>query len=213
MDGTLLDLWFDNYFWLQAVPERYARRLGISLQRAHEVLTPMLQAKQGTLEWYCTDYWSRELQLDIAGLKHELRERVGFLPGAESFLRALRASDLRVALVTNAHHDALRIKASQTGLLQYFSAVVSSHEYGAPKEHPEFWARLQAQLRFDLKRTLFVDDSLAVLRAARQHGIEHIVALAHPDSTQEGRVVAEFPSVHAVVELLALPNAPSARND
>lgn len=208
MDGTLLDLRFDNFFWLEAVPERYARKLGISLQRAHEILTPRFAAKQGTLDWYCTDFWSRELDLDIAALKHELREQVAYLPGAERFLAALKASGLRAVLVTNAHQDALRVKAAKTGLLDYLSAAISSHQFGVPKEHPEFWTKLEGQLRFDRERTLFVDDSLAVLRAARRYGIAHIVAIAHPDSTQERRVVEEFPSVHAVAELLEMQTLP-----
>jgi 5'-nucleotidase len=208
MDGTLLDLRFDNYFWREAVPERYAQRHGLSLQEAHDVLTPRFAAKQGTLDWYCTDYWSRELALDIAGLKHELREVVRFLPGAERFLGALQASGVRAVLVTNAHQDALRVKAQQTGLLDYLSGAVSSHQYGVPKEHPEFWLKLEADLAFDRERTLFVDDSLAVLRAARRHGIAHIVAIAHPDSTLERRVIDEFTSVHAVVELLTFTNLP-----
>jgi putative hydrolase of the HAD superfamily len=203
MDGTLLDLRFDNYFWLEAVPERYAHRNRITIECAHEVLAPLFAAKQGTLDWYCIDYWSRELRMDIAGLKHEMREVVRYLPGAEEFLRTLAQSGLRSILVTNAHHDALRIKAQQTGLLQYLAGAVSSHQYGVPKEHPEFWLKLEADLDFDRERTLFVDDSLAVLRAARRHGIRYIVAIAHPDSTLERRVIEEFPSVHAVAELLA----------
>jgi putative hydrolase of the HAD superfamily len=208
MDGTLLDLRFDNYFWLEAVPHRYAQRHGIAVAQAHEILTPRFAAKQGTLDWYCTDYWSRELGLDIAGLKHELRENVRYLPGAERFLRALQASASRAVLVTNAHHDALRVKAAQTGLLQYVSAAISSHRYGVPKEHSDFWTQLEAEVQFDRERTLFVDDSLAVLRAARRHGIAHIIAIAHPDTAQERRVIEEFPSVHAVVELLAFSTLP-----
>jgi putative hydrolase of the HAD superfamily len=211
MDGTLLDLRFDNYFWLEAVPERFAQLHAISLEQARQALTPMFAAKQGTLEWYCTDYWSRELKLDIAALKHELREVVCYLPGAEEFLRTLKASGLRSILVTNAHQDALRVKAQQTGLLRYLSGSVSSHQYGVPKEHPDFWMKLEAQLGFDRERTLFVDDSLAVLRAARGHGIRYIVAVAHPDSTLERRVIAEFQSVHAVIELLTSAVIPRSR--
>jgi|HigsolmetaAR201D_1030396.scaffolds.fasta_scaffold08249_1 HAD superfamily hydrolase (TIGR01509 family) len=209
MDGTLLDLKFDNYFWLQAVPERYARDRGLTFERACEILRPMFAAKEGTLEWYCTDYWSRQLEFDIAALKHELRERVSYLPGAERFLRTLKESGLTTVLVTNAHRDSLRVKASQTGLLDYLTAAISSHRYGAPKEDPKFWISLQAELGFDCERTLFVDDSLAVLRAARRHGVRHVVAITHPDSTLERRIVAEFPSVHAVVELLALSRIPT----
>jgi HAD superfamily hydrolase (TIGR01509 family) len=202
MDGTLLDLRFDNYFWLDLVPERYAARHGLSLEEARAVLAPMFERKQGTLEWYCTDFWTRALSLDIVGMKHELREHVRFLPGAEEFLRALRQKDVRVALVTNAHRDSLKVKATQTGLLDYFDVVFSSHSFGVPKEHPEFWRQLQAALQFDPARTLFVDDSHSVLTAARKHGIAHIVAISKPDSMLDRRTVTEFASVEAVSHLL-----------
>jgi putative hydrolase of the HAD superfamily len=209
MDGTLLDLRFDNFFWLEVVPERFAACHSMSLEHAHLILQPRFAAKQGTLDWYCTDFWSRELGFNIASLKEELRTNVRFLPGAEDFLRALKASKLRSILVTNAHQDALRIKAQQTGLLNYLDAAVSSHQYGVPKEHPEFWLKLQADLDFDPERTLFVDDSLAVLRAARQHGIAHIIAIAHPDSTLDRRDIAEFANVTAIVELLSYATLPA----
>jgi 5'-nucleotidase len=203
MDGTLLDLRFDSYFWLELVPERYAAQNGLTLAEARAVLGPLFAGKQGTLDWYCTDFWSRELSLDIAAMKHEVREHVRFLPGAEEFLQALRDRGLRVALVTNAHRDSLKVKATQTGLTNYFDAVFSSHSFGMPKEHPEFWRQLQAALHFDPARTLFVDDSHAVLEAARRHGIAHIFAISRPDSTLSAREMREFMSVEAVSELLA----------
>jgi 5'-nucleotidase len=208
MDGTLLDLRFDNYFWLEVLPERFAQRHALPLAEAIAMLGPRFAAKQGTLDWYCTDFWSRELGLDIAALKHELRAHVRYLPGAQAFLEALKASPLRAVLVTNAHRDALRIKAQQTGLLDYLDAAVSSHQYGVPKEHPEFWRKLQADLDFDPSRTLFVDDSPAVLRAARGHGISHIIAIAHPDTTLSHRESDEFTSVPAIAELLEYPALP-----
>ncbi len=208
MDGTLLDLSFDNFFWLEAVPAQYAARRGLTLEQAKEILTSTLAAKRGTLDWYCTDYWSRELGLDIVAMKEAVGERVRFLPGAQAFLRSLQASGIRTVLVTNAHQDVLRIKAARTGLLDYLNEALSSHQFGAPKEQPAFWSRLETELGIDRKRALFVDDSIAVLQAARDFGIGHIVAIAHPDTTQERRVVEEFASVHAVVELLSLSNAP-----
>jgi HAD superfamily hydrolase (TIGR01509 family) len=203
MDGTLLDLRFDNYFWQELVPVRYARQHGISLEQAHERLIPRFEAKRGTLDWYCLDFWSRELALDIADLKREVREHVRFLPGAEAFLQSLRERRVRTALVTNAHHESLAVKEAQTNLAQYFDYMISSHEFGFPKEHRNFWQRLQAELRFDPKRALFVDDSLAVLRAARDYGIGQIIAVTHPDSTQDHRIIEEFPSVRGVRELIS----------
>jgi HAD superfamily hydrolase (TIGR01509 family) len=202
MDGTLLDLRFDNYFWLEVLPERYAHRHQLSIEAARETLAPLFVAKQGTLDWYCIDFWSRELSLDIAELKREVRAHVRFLPGAERFLQALHARGLDPVLVTNAHRDALAIKAEQTGLARYFRRVVSSHDLGVPKEHPQFWQQLQAQLAFDPARCLFVDDSLPVLNAARAHGIGQIFAITRPDSTQHERRVEGFAAVERVELLL-----------
>jgi putative hydrolase of the HAD superfamily len=202
MDGTLLDQRFDNYFWLELVPQRFAELRSLGIDAARQLLASLFAAKHGTLDWYCTDYWSRELCLDIAGLKREIREQVRFLPGAEQFLVELASRKLRRILVTNAHQDSLNIKAQQTGLIRHFDAVISSHQYGAPKEHPDFWSKLQAEVQFEPSRCLFVDDSLPVLRAARRHGIGQVFAISRPDSTGDHRSIDEFPAVPAIIDLL-----------
>lgn len=201
MDGTLLDLCFDNFFWRELVPLRYAARAGVSLAAARAALAPKFASKHGTLDWYCTDYWSRELGIDIASLKFEVRERVRFLPGAEAFLQELKTCGLRVVLVTNAHHDSLRVKAEHTGLGAYFERLVCSHAYGVPKEHPDFWGRLQADIRFDAERSLFIDDTPTVLAAARAFGIRQLLAVSHPDSSEGPRTITEFPAIASVALL------------
>jgi putative hydrolase of the HAD superfamily len=202
MDGTLLDLRFDNYFWLDLIPREYAKARRMPLDEAHSHLAPRFAAHRGTLNWYCTDFWSRELDLNVAALKQAAREHIDWLPGAETFLRALRAMGKRLLLVTNAHWDSLRIKGERTGLARYFDALVSSHGYGYPKEHAGFWPALQAEHPFDAERTLFIDDSLPVLRAARQYGVQHVIAISHPDTSQSARLCDDFPSVARVAELL-----------
>ena len=202
MDGTLLDLRFDNYFWLEVLPEHYARRHALSVEAARAQLAPLFVAKQGTLDWYCIDFWTRELSLNIAELKRAERAHVRFLPGAERFLQAMHARKLDPVLVTNAHRGVLEIKAEQTGLLRYFQRIVSSHDLGVPKEHPQFWTLLQSELGFDPARCLFVDDSIAVLNAARGHGIGQIFAISRPDSTAAARAIAEFATVERIEELL-----------
>ena len=203
MDGTLLDLRFDNYFWLEVLPEHYARRHGMSVETARERLAPLFVAKQGTLDWYCIDFWTRELSLEIAELKRAERAHVRFLPGAERFLQELHARGLDPVLVTNSHRGVLEIKTGQTGVARYFRRIVSSHDLGVPKEHSEFWTQLQARLEYDPARCLFVDDSIAVLNAARAHGIGQIFAISRPDSTQRVRAIEGFTAVERIDELLS----------
>lgn len=202
MDGTLLDLDFDNYFWLEFLPLRYGEARGMALSEAQAELKPRFAERFGSLQWYCTDHWSRELGLNVAALKHEARERIRFLPGAEDFLKAVRQLGRELVLVTNAHHDAFAIKAQHTGLGQYLDAVVSSHRFGMPKEHAGFWPQLERHLTLEPQDALFVDDNLPVLRAAKNYGIAQLFAVSQPGITMEPRSITEFPAVRAVIELL-----------
>jgi putative hydrolase of the HAD superfamily len=201
MDGTILDLKFDNHFWRELVPSRYAAANALTVVAAKQKLEPMFAAKQGTLDWYCIDYWSRELQIDISALNREAQEHVTWAPEAERFVLRLRALGKRLALVTNAHGDTLAVKDAQLDFRGHFDAVYSSHSFGTPKETLAFWERLIEVEPFDRERTLFVDDSLPVLRAARAFGIGWLYAIAHPDSSRPRREIDEFPAVNHLHEL------------
>jgi putative hydrolase of the HAD superfamily len=202
LDGTLLDLAFDNFFWCTRVPEAWARSRSLSPEQAQAELQPRFRAREGTLDWYCIDYWSRELELDIAALKHGDAHHIRWLPGAREFLGRVRALGKRLVLVTNAHPTTLEIKDAHTQVMSHFDAGFSSHGFGAPKEQARFWVELAKAVQFDPARSLFVDDSLPVLRAARAAGIGLIYAVQRPDSSAPARVQLEFPSVDAVAELL-----------
>jgi putative hydrolase of the HAD superfamily len=195
MDGTLLDLNFDNHFWKEFVPLRYAGQHNLSLEEAKRYLDPLFKSMEGKLEWYCLDYWSRELQLDIAGLKAEISELIAVLPHVMEFLEKLKASSRRVLLVTNAHRDSLGLKMEKTCLQPFFDAIVCAHDYGVPKEHGDFWVHLQKRQSFEKRSTLLIDDSLAVLDAARQFGIGYLIAVARPDSRQGFRHTGDFPAI------------------
>jgi HAD superfamily hydrolase (TIGR01509 family) len=202
MDGTLLDLAYDNYFWRNMLPERYALARGLMAEAAIAELMPKFESCRGTLAWYCMDHWCRETGLDIVALKRESREQISVLPGIEAFLGALKAQGKRLWLVTNAHPGVLDIKREMTGIDRWFDHVVSSHDLGEPKESADFWPRLHRYQAFDRRRTLFADDSLPVLSAARDYGIAHVVGIGWPDRSQPPAALPGFTTVHALPELL-----------
>ena len=195
MDGTLLDLRYDNHFWQEFVPHKFAEKHGISLAHARAHLLPTFKSKEGSLEWYCLDYWTETLQLDIAALKLELADLIAVLPHVAEFLEKLRQSHAKVLLVTNAHRGSLSLKMDKTGLAHYFDTIVSSHDVGKPKENQQFWECLNQSQPFDKQTTLLIDDSLPVLRSARQYGIAHLVSISRPDSALPARQIAEFPAI------------------
>jgi putative hydrolase of the HAD superfamily len=192
MDGTLLDLHYDNHFWNHHLPAQYGLKHGLSGQQAIDKLKPLFQDRAGTLQWYCTTHWSELVEMDIISMKHETADKIVYRPHSEVFLQWAQRAGKDVVMVTNAHDDVLAIKQEKLNLAQYFNALYTSHQFGHAKEEQAFWDALQAKHSFDPKRTVFFDDSLAVLRSAARWGIKHLVAIDFPDSQQPVRDISEF---------------------
>lgn len=202
MDGTLLDLNFDNHFWQEFVPLRFAEKNQLSIAQAKQQLVPQFKQMEGKLEWYCLDYWSEVLKLDIAGLKLEIAGLISVLPHVVEFLEAVQQSSRKLILVTNAHRDSLDLKMDKTCLQPFFDQIICSHDYGKPKEQQAFWTQLQQQHFFDKHRTLLVDDSLAVLNSAKLYGIEYLISISKPDSQAAKREISDFPAIEDFRELM-----------
>jgi len=202
MDGTLLDLNFDNHFWLEFIPERYALQNQLTITEATEYLLPLFKSMEGKLEWYCLDYWSTILELDIAGLKAEISGLISVLPHVTEFLTALQQCPQQVLLVTNAHRDSLSLKMDKTCLQPFFDGIICSHDFGFAKEHPAFWETFQHQYGWDKQSTLMVDDSLAVLRAAQDFGISHLISIKKPDSKKVAKTITEFQAINDFSEIM-----------
>ena len=201
LDGTLLDLAYDNHFWLEIVPAAYAAARLTTLEEARTEIAPLFRACEGTLPWYCIEHWSRKLDLDIESLKRANTQRIAWLPGAKDFLLRMRSAGKRVVLLTNSHPRVLRIKDENTGVLEYFDAAFTSHDFGVPKESAQFWEAVRVVEPFDAQRSLFADDSPSVLRAAQNAGIRWVYGVRRPDSVYTVREHVNVPAIDAVSEL------------
>lgn len=203
LDGTLLDLAFDNYVWLGRIPELYAEQQGLSVPEAQAALAPRFRRLAHKLEWYSIDFWSAELGLDVLQIHRDAAARIGWLPGAQEFLHGVRRLGKRLVLMTNSHPSTLAIKHECTGVLDHFDVAFSSAQFGAPKEDARFWDAAAAAEPHVPARTLFCDDSAAVLRAAARAGIGHVRAVRHADSSRKPHGHEEFAAIDGVIELLA----------
>ena len=211
MDGTLLDLNFDNHFWQVHLPQRYAAARGVALETGREELMARYHARAGTLDWYSVDFWATALELDIMRLKEEVAHLIDIHPHVTDFLAALRASGRRIVLATNAHHKSVTLKMARTGLAPHFDAIVSSHALGAAKEEQAFWQALREAEGFDPARTLLVDDSRVVLDSARRYGIAQLVSVKRPDSTRRDNDTGDYPAIDDFSQLM--PGVASPRRE
>lgn len=182
MDGTLLDLHFDNHFWLTHVPRCYAEKHDLSDEDAHQHLMARYTEVRGSLDWYCVDFWTRELALDIAQLKHDLSDKISIRPDVVDFLCWLNKNNKRVVLVTNAHPASLNLKMDKTNLHVHFDKIINAHEIGMAKENEGFWEKLQQSEVYNKEHTMLIDDNLEVLDCAHEYGIQYCLGIQRPDS-------------------------------
>jgi len=201
LDGTLLDQAYDNHIWRDLVPQRFAVAHSLDLDAAYAEIARRFTERSGTLDWYCIEYWSRTLGIDIGALHREVRSHVAWLPGAREFLARMRAGGKRLVLLTNSHPIALAVKHEESGVLDYLDAAVTSHEFGVPKEHPQFWEAARARFAFDPARSLFADDNSKMLGAARNAGVRWVYGIRHWDSKGSRREHVDHAAVDGVADL------------
>ena len=182
MDGTLLDLHFDNHFWLEHMPKSYATKNNLSYEQASDILMQHSDSTQGSLNWNCLDHWTETFDLDVVALKHEVADKIAIRENVIQFLNHLRALDKRIVLLTNAHSDSVKLKFSYIEIEHYFDEIITSHDIGLAKEEMGFWEALALQDSFDKNSSMFIDDNFDVLDNANKFGIKYLFTISQPDS-------------------------------
>ncbi len=196
MDGTLLDLAFDNYFWQTLVPETWGAARGVSAQEAQALMRQEYSAVQHTLNWYCLDYWSERLGLDICAMTTAQGSRALLREDTIPFLDALKACGKQRILLTNAHPHNLAVKLEHTGLGAHLDLLLSTHTFGYPKEDQRLWQAVAQKTELDPARTLFIDDSEPILDAAARFGIRYCLGVTNPDSGLADKHYLRHPSLN-----------------
>ncbi|MBF0383511.1 MAG: GMP/IMP nucleotidase [Magnetococcales bacterium] len=202
MDGTLLDLNFDNVFFLETVPNAYAKQKGLTFNDAKDTVLGIYKKVAGTLAWYDLDHWTKELGMDIPLLKEEVAHLIKVHPHVIDFLTKLKEKKLATHLVTNAHSRSIELKMARTPIGRYFNTITSSHDLGYAKEQKKFWPTLNKKIPFNPETTLLVDDSEPVLKAAKNYKIKHLRHISTPSSQHEGKVSDEFVSIDDFYEIM-----------
>jgi len=203
MDGTLLDRHFDNFFFEEELPRRYALLHGLQLTESRDRLMAMYRSVEGELAWTDLHYWTTRVGIDVVALHRELDHMMGFLLGAEEFLQHLQQLGKRVTIVTNAHESGVAIKVAKTGLDRHVDRIVNASEVGYLKMRQEYWPSCQRLLGFDPTRSFFMDDDENCLTAAKEFGVAHLIHSAKSSSQLPPAPLTQFVSVTGFSPLLS----------
>ena len=202
LDGTLLDLNFDLHFWLEYIPKVYSEKHNISFQDAKKIIVSRIESQEGKLTWYCLDFWEENLELDIMKLKKDISYLIQVHKHVLDFLNTAKKNKKQIFLVTNAHRKGIDLKMEASGLQSYFDKIISSHDFGSPKQDQKFWIELANTIDFDKYRSIFFDDSLDVLEAASKFKIKNIVAINKPSTKLDKKNIPGFINIENFSEVM-----------
>ena len=204
MDGTLLDLAFDDWFWNSCLNQAHAAAHQLSLEASREQLYQYYLQHQHSLAWYSSNYWSKTIGVDVLALQQQHQQRIQARTGCFELLEQLKAQGYRCWLVTNADCATLALKLQNVDLSPYFEVIVSSESLGAAKEDQGFWQALQALHPFDAGHSVMIDDTAKVLASAQQYGIGHLLMIAQPSSQSPAKMAAEMPfqAIHDLSDIM-----------
>lgn len=202
MDGTLLDRHFDNFFFEEELPRRYAALHTLPFEEARDRLMAMYRSVEGELAWTDLNYWTKRIGIDVVAMHKELDHMIGFLPGAQEFLQYLRQLGKRVTIVTNAHSAGVSVKVAKTGLDRYVDRIVDAFEVGYLKMRPEYWPSCRRLVGFNPSRSLFMDDDEGCLTSAKAFGVAYLVHSAKSSSRLPPSPLSQFVSVVGFAPLL-----------
>ncbi len=202
MDGTLLDRHFDNFFFEEELPRRYAAQQNLSNQEARDHLMVMYRSVEGDLKWTDLDYWSQRVGMDVVGMHRELAGLIDFLPDAREFLVRLRTLGKRITILTNAHQAGVSVKAAKTGLDRYVDRIVNASDVGYLKMRLEYWPVCRRLVGFEPKRSLYIDDDESCLIAAQQFGIGYLFHRSKSSSQRPPEPSSRFSSIETFATLL-----------
>jgi len=202
MDGTILDKYYDDYFWEILVPKKYAEKNAISFEEAQKILFSIYKAEEGTLNWTDIDFWSKMTGIDIFSLKKEVDHLIKPHPDAEEFLQAINSNGHQVYLLTNAHNKVMELKLNKTGFHKYFHSCITSFDIGYPKENIKFWENLKRNLNINPEKTMFIDDTETILHTAKLAGIKFPILRAISSSKSAPKTSAHFITIKNFKEIL-----------
>lgn len=204
MDGTLLDLAFDDFIWNHKLPQRHAQTHQCTLEKSQEILSAFYQEHKHTLSWYSSKYWSAKVGVDVLKLQYDFKNKIRPRLGCFELLDYLKENGYRCWLLTNADRPGLELKLENVNLGPYFEVIVSSQDIGYSKEFVEFWQILQQQHTFDPKHAVFVDDTVPVLQGAEKFGISQLICISQPSSELSAREMhdIQYPAINTLTELI-----------
>ncbi len=160
-DGTIAKHTFADAFWLEGVPELYAKQHHIDVETAKKYLFEEYEKiGDNRIEWYDPGYWFDrfDLQTDWKKMLITYRNNVEIYPEVLSVLKRL-SKNYSLIISSNAKKEFIDVQITQAKIQTYFDKFFSStSDFHTVKKVSDFYAMICKKLNISPEEMVHVGD-------------------------------------------------------
>ena len=170
MDGTLIN---SMDYWAVVATE-YLKSIGLESPKD----TDRDYLENGMKSWHehaCPSIPYEEVSRGIYGIMEKYYDNhVSLKEGVREMLERLKAHGVKMCLATATDRFMVEKVLKQQGILEYFSAILTSKEVGLGKRYPLIYEKARELLGTDRETTYVFEDAIYAIRTCHQNGIKVI---------------------------------------
>jgi putative hydrolase of the HAD superfamily len=175
LDGTLIKPDFNHLIWYEMIPQLYAKKQGIELEKAKKLVKKEYdRVGENDLRWYRLDYWLQHLRLDKSQeeILEKYMDKIILYPDVLPSLNRLKRR-YRLVIASGMGEDFILIKLKKNNLTQFFSHIFSAISLGLIKKEESFYLAMCKSLNVKPADLIHVGDHYEVdYLVPRKIGIE-----------------------------------------
>jgi HAD superfamily hydrolase (TIGR01549 family) len=159
VSGTLIDFYYVEHVWNEAIPQLYARKKGVSFEEAKDyVLSEYNRIGSNHIRWYLPEYWFRHFNLDENPIEvfRSHNDKLRFYPEVPSILKDLSQKyNLIIASGTPSNFIEIEIEKLRHYFTHIFSPISDRQEV---KKTPQFYEMICKALGIEPPAMVHVGD-------------------------------------------------------
>lgn len=131
LDGTLVDMNFDDIIWQKEIPSSFAKKNNVSFEEARKIVFSEYYKAlfiEKTRRWTDVEFWFE--RFDLGSVEDMLREAEKHVIIYEDTLEILKylKEKYKLIIISNAHLKFIDVKLRREGLRDYFDKIISAPE-------------------------------------------------------------------------------------
>jgi len=175
LDGTIIKPDYNELIWFKELPELYAKKHGLDVDKAEEILMKEYEkVGEDDLRWYILQYWLDHFGLEMKEEKvlQKYEDKVEIYEETLAVLNELYGK-YPLVVASAMPHSFIDVKLKKNNLFRYFERVFSAvSDFKMVKKEASFYQSVCKELKIPPKNLIHIGDNFeADYLAPRKAGV------------------------------------------